>query len=566
MSRTCPSCQAALTPKSRFCPVCGTASSPVAETVDQPTGAPTQQSRSSSTPASTGAAPVNTTSEPVTTPSRPSSAPAAPPPPAPAPVAPRAVAPPAPVASASPMPAPQIFATSQSSARFTRSPFGDGECPFALYVNFNHALVDGNVSTIGFRVINEGVTPIENAEIYLSSRGLQGESLLRVRRLAPSAKSDLLAEIEAARSGNFILQVAVAWDQGGQRFAFRGQRPLRIYRTPENSNVVINISDINSNTGGGANQALGAEYGDVQISNLIERGAIKTLNDLLDVELPENFQRIPLELDYEVSHVNIAVRGATGGLRIPPAHLATVQPATLCTLDPVGAPEPPLPFRLVARPQFRLGRARADADFVSWVLPRNASNDEKSKRVSKVQAITEVTAEGMVIRDNASANGTLFDNVPLDDKGTTLPRQGRLLLAGAVEVDFDRIAPAAEAGPVIANQRQWAGPETPPLPQRGAVRFEVVSTDAQPLNALWLLSDASFGTSRSNALSLADPALAEVQGRIHHFRGCFWIETTANNSAVQVDHTTLRPGEIVPLASGQQLRLGSRTWRLKLEA
>jgi len=472
-----------------------------------------------------------------------------------------AAPPPAPVA---PNPAPVFAAT--SPARLTRSPFGEGECPFALYVNFNHALVDGNVSTIGFRVVNEGVTPIENAEIYVSSRGLHGESILRVRRLAPTAKSDLLAEIEAARSGNFILQLAVAWDQGGQRFAFRGQRPLRIYKTPENSNVVINISDINSNTGGGANQALGAEYGDVQISNLIEKGAIKSLNDLLEIELPDNFQRIPLELDYEVSHINMAVRGATGGLRIPPGHLATAQPATICAFEPVGAPEPPLTFRLVARPQFSLGRARADADFVAWVLPRNASNDEKSKRVSKVQAIAELTADGIVIRDNASANGTLFDNVPLDDKGTTLPRQGRLLLAGAVEVDFDRIAPAAEAGPVIANLRQWPGPDAAPLPQRGAVRFEVVAADAQPLNSFWLLSDASFGTSRSNAVSLVDPALAEVQGRIHHYRGCFWIETTAHNSAVQVDHTTLRPGEIVPLASGQQLRLGSRTWRLKLEA
>lgn len=563
MSRTCPSCQAALTPKSRFCPVCGTASNPVAETVEHPTGVATQVSRGSSGPESTAAAPVETKAEPVTTPSR--SIPAPAPQSVPASLPPRPVAPPPAPAPAAPASVP-AFVASSSPSRLTRSPFGEGECPFALYVNFNHALVDGNVSTIGFRVVNEGVTPIENAEIYVSSRGLQGESLLRVRRLAPTAKSDLLAEVEAARSGNFILQLAVAWDQGGQRYAFRGQRPLRIYKTPENSNVVINISDINSNTGGGANQALGAEYGDVQISNLIEKGAIKTLNDLLEIELPDNFQRIPLELDYEVSHINMAVRGATGGLRIPPGHLATVQPATVCTFEPVGVPEPPLPFRLVARPQFRLGRARADADFVSWVLPRNASNDEKSKRVSKVQAIAELTADGIVIRDNASANGTLFDNVPLDDKGTTLPRQGRLLLAGAVEVDFDRIAPASEAGPVIANLRQWAGPDAAPLPQRGAVRFEVVSSDAQPLNAFWLLSDASFGTSRSNAVSLADPTLAEVQGRIHHFRGCFWIETTANNSAVQVDHTTLRPGEIVPLASGQQLRLGSRTWRLRLES
>src|SRR5690606_23587878 len=99
----------------------------------------------------------------------------------------------------------------------------------------------------------------------------------------------------------------------------------------------------------------------------------------------------------------------------------------------------------------------------------------------------------------------------------------------------------------------------------GAVRFEVVADETQPLNALWLLSDASFGTSRSNAIPLADDALGEVQGRFHHYRGAFWIEALAENSAVQLDHLTLRPGEIAPLATGQRLRIGSRTWRLKLE-
>lgn len=410
--------------------------------------------------------------------------------------------------------------------------------------------------------------PLENGEFYVSSRGLADETISRFRRLAPGAKSDLLLEIEAARAGHFVLQIAVAWDQGGQRYAYRGQHALRIYKAPENSNIVINISDIQSNTGGGANQALGAEYGDIQISNLIAKGAIKTVNDLLDLELPENFQRVDLELDYEISRQDLGARAAhrPGGLQIPPVLLATVQPAGQCTMETVGAGAPPLPFRLVARPQYKLGRARADADFVAWVLPRSSGNDEKTMRVSKVQAVAEATPAGVILRDAASANGTLFDGVPLDENGTSLPRQGRLLLAGAVEVDFVRLAPAADKDPALGNARAWMGPAATPAPQRGAVRFEVVASEEQPLNAVWLLTDASFGTSRSNAIALADESLAEVQGRFHHYRGCFWIETLVDNSAVQLDRLTLRPGEFAPLATGQQLRIGSRIWRLKLEA
>ena len=318
-----------------------------------------------------------------------------------------------------------------------------------------------------------------------------------------------------------------------------------------------------------ANQALGAEYGDVQISNLIAKGAIKTVNDLLDLELPENFRQIELELDYEVSRHDSGYRAAqrgTAGLQVPAALLATVQPATLCTFEAAGAGTPPLPFRLVSRPQFRLGRARADADFVAWVLPRASANDEKTKRVSKAEAIAAATAAGIVLRDSGSANGTLFDNVPLDEQGTSLPRQGRLLLAGAVEVDFDRLATGFEGELSLANARAWMGPPPVTPVQRGAMRFEVVSSEPQPLNAVWLLSDASFGASRSTAIHLDDPALADVQGRFHHYRGCFWIETLTDNSAVQLDRMTLRPGELAPLATGQQLRIGGQTWRVKLEA
>ena len=60
--------------------------------------------------------------------------------------------------------------------------------------------------------------------------------------------------------------------------------------------------------------------------------------------------------------------------------------------------------------------------------------------------------------------------------------------------------------------------------------------------------------------------LAEIQGRFHHYRGCFWLENLAENGVVRVDNHSLHPGEIVPLATGQQVTLGSRIFRLKVEA
>lgn len=561
MSRFCPACQTPLTPKSRFCPACG-AATPLEATADTATMQATEVSRGSAAGTSAPAPAANTVtsatpvSVAVSTPAP--ARPAPPPPPTPRT---------SPVIAAEPK-EPELVVPAPKPTRATRTPFGEESCPFALELNLPHALVGGHAGTLVFRAENESPTVIENLELYVSSRGLAGEALSRVRRLNAGGRTEILLEVEAERAGHFVIQIAAAWDQGGQRFSYRGQHPLRIYKAPDNSNIVINIQDIQSNTGGGANQALGAEYGDVQISNLIAKGAIKSVNDLLDLDLPENFQRIALELDYEVSRQDSGFRAArhAASLQIPAGLLSTVHPAKLCTFEATGAGAPPLPFRLVARPQFRLGRARADADFISWILPRNTSNDEKTMRVSKVQAIAEATAEGILIRDNASANGTLFDGVPLDENGTSLPRQGRFLLAGAVEVDFDRVPPGVENDPVIGNARQWAGPPASAPLQRGAVRFEIFPPEDQALNAVWLLSDGTFGTSRSNAIAMAaDSTLAEVQGRFHHYRGCFWVETLVANNAVQLDNLTLRPGEIAPLATGQQIRIGTRTWRVKLE-
>ena len=86
------------------------------------------------------------------------------------------------------------------------------------------------------------------------------------------------------------------------------------------------------------------------------------------------------------------------------------------------------------------------------------------------------------------------------------------------------------------------------------------------LNSVWLLTDTAFGTNHANPLVLDWPELDEIQGRFHHYRGCFWIENTSENGLVRVDNLTLPPGSIAPLASGQLLRLGARTFRVNIEA
>ncbi|MDI1337981.1 MAG: hypothetical protein PSU94_17505 [Lacunisphaera sp.] len=562
MPRACPTCQSAVSPRSRFCPTCGGAlpaseETSVATALSNPSSAGGPQSISTPAPlpatasVSSVAAPSSSAPAPSVSSASPVSAP---------PVAASLSS--APVSTA---PLPKEKSASPFAPRRTRAPFGPELCPIEVAVNFSRMLVAGHATTMELRVGNTEPQSLEHLEISLESRGFSDPATATWRRLVPGQPPAKIIEVEPARAGNFVLQVAATWESGGQRFAYRGQRAMRVLQAPESGNIQISIGDIQGNAGTGANQGLGADYGDVSISNLL--GGIKTLNDLLELELPEKFHAVPLELDYEVSRkaFDLHKRQIGEALRIPPALLGTVQPGTICTFEPADGSALPVPFRLVARPQLRLGRARAEADFVAWLLPRNPANDERSMRVGKIHTVAETRPEGLLIRDNASANGTVLDGQMLDQSGTVLERRGRLVLGGAVEVEIARFDSSRPGEPPITNARNWNGPAHQAPRLRGAARCEVLATEPQPLNTAWIFTDAAFGTSRSNPIVLEWTELAEIQGRFHHYRGCFWLENLAENGVVRVDSHSLHPGEIVPLATGQHVALGSRTFRLKVE-
>ena len=434
----------------------------------------------------------------------------------------------------------------------------------ALY--FPHVLVAGHTSMVRLRVANRSALALESIAITLDSRGLAGPVLGRVRRLAAGQLAHLLLEIEPERAGNFVMQAGVVAECAAQRRALRCSRALRINQPPD-SNIVINIGDIQSNMGGGANAGLGADYGNVQIGNLLGGAKIKTLNDLLDLELPEEFVPLPLELDYELSAHAIAHDAATRRrpLRIPPAFLGSVQPGLHCILRAAGQSEAEI--RLVSGPRFRLGRSRSDADFVAWFWPRNAQNDERTKRISKVQMELRADAGGICAWDSGSANGSLFDGQPLgraEAGAVRLTRQAQLLLGHQYKLEVAHRPASFPAGLRIANESHWPGPAAVAPALTGCLQLTPLDTPPTPYTTVWLFSEAGFGSSRSNPLCLGDAALDEIQGRFHHHRGCFWLENGASNNAVAVNGSALQAGDIVPLTAGAQLQLGGTVYRVEI--
>ena len=266
---------------------------------------------------------------------------------------------------------------------------------------------------------------------------------------------------------------------------------------------------------------------------------------------------------------------------IPPEFLGVVATGTRLRLEPATPPAagetsaglpPPLAAYLVARPLFRLGRARKEVDLLTWFWPRDAEQDEKTKRLSKVHAIAELGPTGeIVVRDAGSANFTSFEGTALiGEKSAPLDHRGVLVLGNDYQIEIVPHASSVSGGLRVVNEDAWPGPPAtlaavPEQVRRGCVSFRPVNSEPALHLALWLFTDAKFGSHPGNALVFADPSMIGVQGRFHYYREQFWLEAFDGGSGLRVDEHVLAPGELVPLATGQKVLLGSVVFEANVE-
>jgi pSer/pThr/pTyr-binding forkhead associated (FHA) protein len=440
------------------------------------------------------------------------------------------------------------------------------DVPMRVLLNFNHVVVAGHPST--FEIIVENVTEtsiLNQIEVVMESRGLERAAIKKLPRLSAGQSQRHLFEIEPIRSGNFALQCTIKCKEEMKQIALVGSRSLRINEAPATTNVVISMKDLKGNAADTSSSVGGS-----QLANVVPAGSIHTLNDLLDLELEENFEPLPLALDYEVSMRALA-NEASGHQRfqIPGSFLHQAQEGAFLKLEPTDAAPNAAAreIRMIARPSFGLGRSREDADFLTWFWPRSEANDQKTRRISKKHCVLSVQGSKIFVRDNGTSNRCMFGGVELSANGEPLERRGILKLAEIYSLDVTPFPSSTLDGPVISNLRDWRGSKTETSPgMRGSVRFIPMTSQVLPQNSTWLLTDGAFGTSRANPIILDFRGLAEIQGRIYHHLGGFWIETLASNGGVHVNGARLEPGFLIPLVTGQTLKLGDAAFRVTVAA
>jgi hypothetical protein len=580
MSIICPQCQTANSPKSRFCRTCGIAT--VSDRQDEAeSDAPTMviPARDATT------APLSTQAPPGL-------------PPFPTPVAPPLSTPlraPAHETSlhAETYPGIPLEATQTSTDVTDISQLGaelqaemggvhsalaelrDETAP-VFACNFNRLFIEGYNTTFQVSLANNSPHPLEQIAIQLECGAWEKTIERKLSRLAPGGRQVINLDALPNRAGNFLLNCALKMVTGGRQLAYisSAHPTVTVMTKPDAHNMVFNIVNSVTGTSSGANAGLGAEIrgGDLNVKDLVSRDAIRSINDLLQMELPANFVPVDLMLDSELSISSAEEFKAFDklALTIPREFVAFVQPGTILKLTPFtdGSSTLKRAIHLVARPVFRIGRRQDQSDMVTWFLPRSPANDGKTKRISSVHCALELRGRAFWLLDHNTPNYTTFDQTRVTaDEPIEFNRRGVIGLAGEYFIDALPFSCNDPKGPVISNLRAWSGPQqTAERPTYGCVRFTPTQTEPAFHDAVWLPADGTFGTSRSNPIVFDTPGLAEIQGRFHHWRGCFWLENPIGNNMVRLASVTLKSNDMVPLTNGIVLELGHTKMRVEILA
>jgi hypothetical protein len=420
----------------------------------------------------------------------------------------------------------------------------------AVWLNFPRALVAGYGSIVEAKIENTGKESLEHLSVMLESNGLAESIEVMCRHIGPGNWTRKQIELTPVKAGNFVLRCNVKSTRATQAYAFRGGVPITINVVPDPGNFVFNIGDIQCIRGGGGSTGLAPEFKPMNIGQLVAPGAIRSLNDLLNLSFPESYGKVPLELDYEVSQVAISQSAApkSSAWKIPMQFIDRVQAGTKLRLETAeGTPPDVHAVHLVARTEFHLGRSREDADFLTWFWPRSRQNDERTKRLSKVHVST-------------------FEGHPRSFTDDVLGQRGTLILGHEYHIDVAPFDSTLTGELRIANGQRWDGPPEYEVPLRGAVRFMPINSGLALRNAVWIFTDANIGCSRLNAIILDASGAAEVEGRFHYYRDNFWIETLESGNGITVDGYELEPRDIVPIVDGSEIKIAGVTFLAAVES
>lgn len=245
-------------------------------------------------------------------------------------------------------------------------------------------------------------------------------------------------------------------------------------------------------------------------------------------------------------------------LRMSAPSLAELERGTVCKLTPRA--NGTTRIHLIARPSFRIGRSAKQADFIARFLPDTPENVERTSELSRVHVLLEFGIGGITLRDGDGArpshNGSTLEDVPLSsDRPMPLGMGGVLSLGSHYRMNVTPM-PAPKPWKIVGVDGLDERDEFAPVGM-GAVAFEPLDEQRATLQAAWLFDAAGFFLDEAREFRWhLDKVHAAPAFFLRRGGGFLLTNVSSSKTPIRVDSRDLMPGEVVPLRSGQSLRIG----------
>jgi hypothetical protein len=441
--------------------------------------------------------------------------------------------------------------------------------PLEFAFNYPRVLVAGHPSYIEYRITNRASLPLLDFRFTLHCPNLGLHDVkVDIGSVAPSESRIGHIDVEPRLPGAQPVRVGIDAAQGRTAVRMTGSCPRAItYERPDSpSNVSVIIKDIQSHRSEGDKGEFGSVKGDVNIHVTDLLPKVKTLNDLLQLQLPDNYTRVDLQQE--------TVPGASEMLVIPDAFLHSFEPADVMHLEPDNPSESADSLQgwrlcsFAATPI--LGRSSMDSDVVIRFLPSSQHNDSKSATISRKHArlTVNIPDRSLAVESLAVHSAVRVNDAPLR-AGTlsSIPEEhvigiGDLPTDYRLKLRFKR--PALSRRFRISNISEWIGNR---ITQNmdgdgdlGRIEFVPLNSELAAWQTIWFHHQISFGGDLASDMLTSVDFPKGVRGSFHHLRGCFWIECSDEVGGIKVNGSTLPEGSIVALREGLRLELGGRVF------
>jgi hypothetical protein len=351
--------------------------------------------------------------------------------------------------------------------------------PIQIAVNTRRLLMDGHKGFLEFELRNLVDDEDFDAQFRVSSDAFpslkQPHVKLRagkqVRRRVPL---DLTGPERCAGEVAFEIELLIV--AGEARHRFCGEFSMVVLdHARDMREVTVNIGKVVEQSG----KAGMGSVNEIDFSNLINLPRQATVNDFLTEQREPRF--VAIDLEYEGSIPDHA----------SPVASRSAPPLSRCALIAEHQSEPRT-LILTGR-SLVVGRSRAEADIVAWVMPRTDENDTRTRSISGRHCRFGIDAEGVFIEQLSRVNLTRVDGISIQRRFMLRSGQSyRLQLSNAIEFQASSLAiaitdavcsvmadPALEAS--CASQLKDSARH-----EIGGVILE--RTDGLPERYLWLIS------------------------------------------------------------------------------